>query len=88
MPTPSALFLPPGPDGHLGGAALDVFEKEPLPPSSPLWDLPDSKLLLTAHNADFTKDYFELGWRVWAKNYEAFLRSQPWATPVNTDAGY
>ncbi|EOD06225.1 hypothetical protein EMIHUDRAFT_44961, partial [Emiliania huxleyi CCMP1516] len=41
---------------RLGGAALDVFETEPLPADSPLWEQPDSKLLLTAHNADYTAD--------------------------------
>ena len=36
-------------EGHLGGAALDVFATEPLPDSSPLWDL--DSVLVSPHSA-------------------------------------
>lgn len=35
--------------GHLGGAYLDVFAREPLDPSSPLWDLPN--VIISPHNS-------------------------------------
>ncbi|KPA82213.1 hypothetical protein ABB37_03332 [Leptomonas pyrrhocoris] len=46
-------------NGVIRGAALDVFETEPLPKESPLWTVPDDKLLLTAHSADWTEDVAE-----------------------------
>lgn len=38
--------------GRLGGAFLDVFQQEPLPPESPLWSL--ANVIVTPHSAGFS----------------------------------
>eukprot|EP00957_Ditylum_brightwellii_P179470 13671481-Ditylum_brightwellii.AAC.1 len=72
--------------GQISGAALDVFKVEPLPTESPLWDC--ENLLLTAHNADLTEDYFELGWKVWEQNLEAIRQGESPITLVDKNKGY
>ena len=44
-------------DGIIATAAIDVTVEEPLPPSSPLWDLPN--VLITPHTAGETRRYEE-----------------------------
>lgn len=55
---------------RIGGAALDVFEEEPLPEDSPLWDLPNA--VVTPHMAGTTPAYLRRCADVFAENYERF----------------
>lgn len=73
--------------GSILGAAVDVFKTEPLPQESALWNC--ENLILTAHNADFTQDYFDLGWQVFGHNLDAFLAgADKLATEIDKGAGY
>ncbi|UPV74876.1 D-2-hydroxyacid dehydrogenase [Halorussus limi] len=60
--------------GHLRGAALDVFEEEPLPGDSPLWDL--SNVILTPHMAGSTPHYYDRCADLFAENYERFVAGE------------
>eukprot|EP00924_Labyrinthula_sp_SR-Ha-C_P013512 maker-scaffold_5-snap-gene-5.54-mRNA-1 protein AED:0.15 eAED:0.15 QI:296/1/1/1/1/1/2/198/383 len=60
-------------NNRIKGAALDVFEVEPLHKSSPFWEL--DNVLLSPHNADLTEDYCQLGFNVFMKNLEVYIKS-------------
>lgn len=72
--------------GHLGGAALDVFEREPLESSSPLWTLPN--VLITPHVAGFRSDYWEAAVDLFADNLGRFRRGEPLRNVVDKRQGY
>jgi phosphoglycerate dehydrogenase-like enzyme len=61
--------------GHLGGAYLDVFEEEPLPPSSPLWRLPN--VIITPHASDAVHDWAHRFAMLFADNLERWRRGEP-----------
>jgi phosphoglycerate dehydrogenase-like enzyme len=72
--------------GQLGGAALDVFEHEPLPASSPLWDLPN--VIVTPHISGWTSRYDELAVQLFADNLKRYLAGEPLLNEVDVVAGY
>ena len=61
--------------GHLGGAALDVFDPEPLPADHPL--LACRQVVLTPHMADQTPEGLELLNKGVVENVIAFLEGRP-----------
>ena len=61
--------------GHLGGAAIDVYDEEPLPADHPL--LACEQVVLTPHCADMTPEGVDLLNEGAVDNVLAFLRGQP-----------
>jgi D-2-hydroxyacid dehydrogenase (NADP+) len=58
--------------GHLRGAYLDVFTKEPLVPESPLWTMPN--VIITPHNSSTGTGNYRRGVEIFLRNLEAYLR--------------
>ena len=69
--------------GRLGGAYLDVFETEPLPPDSPLWGL--DNLILTPHCADAVADWESRLADFFLDNLERRLTGRPLLNVVAPD---
>jgi len=71
---------------QIGGAALDVFQKEPLPPDSPLWDL--ENVLITPHSAALTEKLWQRHYDLIAENLRRFLAGEPLLNVVDKSKGY
>lgn len=65
--------------GQLGCAYLDVFEKEPLPTESPLWDLPN--VIVTPHNASVSAGNDRRSAELFLVNLEKWARGEPLLNP-------
>ena len=61
--------------GEIAGAALDVFEQEPLPAGHPLWTLPN--VLITPHTAGHGPYLDERRFEILLDNSRRFLAGQP-----------
>lgn len=73
-------------NGRIGGAALDVFEHEPLAEDSPLWSLPN--VLITPHTSGFRPDHWAAATSLFADNLRRFERGEPLLNVVDKEAGY
>jgi phosphoglycerate dehydrogenase-like enzyme len=72
--------------GQIRGAALDVFDEEPLPPGHPFWRLPN--LLLSPHSADHTAGWLERAVSMFVRNFGHFVKGEPLENVVDKRAGY
>src|SRR5271163_482441 len=70
----------------IGGAALDVFPKEPLAADSPLWDVPN--LLITPHTAALTDKLWERHYALFSENLRRYLNGKPLLAVVDKRKGY
>jgi phosphoglycerate dehydrogenase-like enzyme len=71
---------------RIGGAALDVFEEEPLPPESPFWSL--DNLLITPHIAAVTDKLWDRHYHLIVENLTRFLEARPLLYEVDKQRGY
>lgn len=72
--------------GRIRGAALDVFEEEPLPAASPLYKL--ENVLLSPHCSDHTADWLEQAMQFFLDNFFRFAAGEPLLNVVDKKAGY
>ncbi|HEY6391138.1 MAG TPA: D-2-hydroxyacid dehydrogenase [Bryobacteraceae bacterium] len=71
---------------QIRGAALDVFDREPLPEGHPFYRL--DNVLLSPHSADHTVGWEQLAMRIFIANFERFRNGQPLTNVVDKKAGY
>lgn len=70
----------------IGGAALDVFEEEPLPSGSPLWNL--DNVIISPHVSGNTSQYHHKAAEVFAANLRRYLENKPLLNRYQREHGY
>jgi phosphoglycerate dehydrogenase-like enzyme len=73
-------------DGRLGGAVLDTFVEEPLPPGSPLYDLPN--VILTPHTSWSSTRVMDRSVDLFCDNLRRYAAGEPLRNVVDPSAGY
>jgi phosphoglycerate dehydrogenase-like enzyme len=72
--------------GWIGGAVLDVFGEEPLPPDSPMYDTPN--LVITPHTSWASDRVAERTVDLFTDNLRAYRAGEPMRNLVDVEAGY
>jgi phosphoglycerate dehydrogenase-like enzyme len=73
-------------EGPLGGAVLDTFADEPLPPASPFYDLPN--VIVTPHTSWSSGRVLDRSVELFCDNLRRFARGDELLNVVDPDAGY
>jgi phosphoglycerate dehydrogenase-like enzyme len=73
-------------EGVIGGAGLDVFEREPLPDDSELWGM--ENVILTPHISGGTERYFQRAVPIFCENLRRYLDGRPLLNVVDPQRGY
>ena len=73
-------------EGRLAGAGLDVTTPEPLPPDSPLWDMPN--VVITGHSSAVSPKLTANLKELLLDNFNRFLNGEPLRNRVDLVAGY
>jgi phosphoglycerate dehydrogenase-like enzyme len=71
---------------RIAGAALDVFDQEPLPAESPIWEL--ENLLITPHTGSLTEKLWQRHYQVFSENLRRYLAREPLLFVVDKHKGY
>jgi phosphoglycerate dehydrogenase-like enzyme len=73
-------------EGRIAGAALDVFEREPLPPDSQLWETPN--MIVSPHMSGDFEEWLEAVVRLFVDNLHRFVAGEPLLNVVDKREGY
>lgn len=73
-------------DNIIAGAGIDVTEEEPLPASSPLWNL--ENIIITPHTSGLTPYYIDRAIEIFCTNLKAYLAHQPMPNLIDKKRGY
>ncbi len=71
---------------RIHGAGCDAFATEPLPATSPLWDL--DNMIISPHCSGFATDYLEQALAYFIRNMERFKKGEPMENVIDKNLGY